>query len=57
MKILQEQLHTLTTQENASDILELISIVRMGTPTIRPVGLILIQIVKKTMAAKALKGQ
>ena len=57
MKILQEQLHTLTTQENASDILELISIVRMGTPTIRPVGLILIQIVKKTMAAKAFKGQ
>ena len=29
----------------------------MGTPAIRQVGLILIQIVKKTMAAKALKGQ
>ena len=29
----------------------------METPTIRPVGLKLIQIVKKTMAAKALKGQ
>ena len=28
----------------------------MGTPAIRSVGLILIQIVKKTMAAKALKG-
>ena len=29
----------------------------MGTPAIQPVGLKLIQIVKKTMAAKALKGQ
>ena len=29
----------------------------METPAIRPVGLILIQIVKKTMAAKTLKGQ
>ena len=49
--------YILTTHENASDILELISIVRMETPAIRPVGLKLIQIVKKTMAAKALKGQ
>ena len=50
--MIQEQLDINYTRKCFMDILELISIVR-----IRPVGLILIQIVKKTMAAKALKGQ
>ena len=57
MKIIQEQLDINYTRKCFMDILELIRIVRMRTPAIRPVGLILIQIVKKTMAVKALKGQ